>query len=309
MRRILFDPNALGEPLKSEWSTWIAKAMAATNHAINLWEEWRDNGSVGKFEVALDEKIWGDLKDFLIKNVFNNKCAYCETREVRSPYHAEHFRPKGRVSFQPEGKRKFQKVLITDELGNQMEHPGYFWLAYNWANLLPSCNYCNTALGKKDQFPVKKGYVSVTKLTADQATKLARKEIESLKRPAIYYLQPDDLNTLEEPLLINPYLDDPAEHIVFGDRGFVAAREGSEKGLASIKVYNLDAEELRIARQVAQEEALHSYGVELTRGKKKTIPQRKSAAKASIKDYIRGKEPYSAAVIDYLRIVYPDHKL
>src|ERR1700676_5569499 len=132
MVRVSFNPNTLQEPLKSEWQSWVAEAEAATQRAIEAWETWRAEGSPGKFKCALEEKVWGDLKAWLIKNIFQNKCAYCETREVRSPYHAEHFRPKGRVRFRAKGEKKLCKVVINDEEGKQTEHPGYFWLAYNW---------------------------------------------------------------------------------------------------------------------------------------------------------------------------------
>ena len=309
MVRAFFDPSNLKEPLKTEWANWLSKAEAATKRAIDAWENWREKGSVGKFNCQLEDKVWGELKEWLIKNVFHDKCAYCETREVRSPYHAEHFRPKGRVRFRSTGVKKLVTPIIQDEEGENVEHPGYFWLAYNWANLLPSCNDCNSALGKNDQFPVKKVHVGIKRLTISEAAKLRRKEIQSFKRQEVYYLQPEDLNELEEPLLLNPYLDNPSDHIVFGDCGVIAAKEGSEKGEASLVVYDLGAENLRIARQEAQDKALKIYSTEFSRGENKTISQRISEAKQALRGYIDGEKPYSAAVLDYLRLVYQDHRL
>lgn len=309
MVRVFFDPTTLQEPLKTEWADWLLKAEAATRRAIEAWEDWRARGSPEKFKCSLEERVWGELKEWLIKNVFHDKCAYCETREVRSPYHAEHFRPKGRVSVYSEGAKKFSRAVIQDEEGGEMEHPGYFWLAYQWANLLPSCNYCNSALGKKDQFPVAKTYVGVKRLTASEAAQLRRKEIQSFRRQEVYYLQPEDLNELEEPLLLNPYLDDPTDHIIFGDCGVIAPREGSEKGRTSIIVYNLDAEKLRIARQEAQDKALKTYSSEFARGENKALTQRIIEAKDAIRSYINGEKPYSAAVLDYLRLAHPNHGL
>ncbi len=56
--------------------------------------------------------------------IFERKCAYCE-RDVRAGGDAEieHFRPKGGVE---------------SEI-----HPGYWWLAHTWLNMLPSCQACN----------------------------------------------------------------------------------------------------------------------------------------------------------------------
>jgi hypothetical protein len=309
MIHISFNPANLREPLKTEWEALMIKAQQATDRVIEAWERWRSLGSPGNFDYELEEEVWGALKKWLLTNVFHNKCAYCETREVRSPYHAEHFRPKGRVRFRVEGEKRLQIGTAQDEEGKQSEHPGYFWLAYHWANLLPACNYCNSALGKNDQFPIKNTHISVKRLATTEVGKLRRQQIRSPKRDGVYYLQPEDLDELEQPLLLNPYIDDPAEHIVFGDCGIIAAREGSEKGKYSISVYNLDAEDLRIARQSAQLIAANAYWDEFKRGESKTIGERINMAKAAINSYLYGEKPYSAAVLDYLRIVFPTHHL
>jgi hypothetical protein len=309
MVRVVFNPETLEEPLKTEWLEWLTKAEAATRRAIDAWENWRGQGSIEKFKCPLEDKVWAELKDWLIEKVFHNKCAYCETREVRSPYHAEHFRPKGRVSFRAEGEKKLCKAIIYDEEGNKIEHPGYFWLAYHWANLLPSCNYCNSALGKNDQFPVKKSYIGVKRLNPGEAANLHKREIASLKRQEVYYLQPEDLNELEEPLLLNPYIDEPSDHLVFGDQGLIAPREGSEKGQISIRTYNLDAENLRVDRQIAQDNACKIYSMGFAHGENKLISQRISDAKEAIRGYIDGHNPYSAAVLDYLRLSFKNHEI
>ena len=124
MIQIKFDPSKLKGQLRDEWDAWQLRADAATNEVIAAWEEWRENGSIGEFRCEFDDSIWGDLKAWLVKNVFHNKCAYCETREVRAPYHAEHFRPKGRVTIRTASKK--QKTCTTvDEEGKEIKHPGY----------------------------------------------------------------------------------------------------------------------------------------------------------------------------------------
>ena len=101
-----------------------------------------------------DHEVTDHYKDVQIKialeKLFNFKCAYCE-RDLSPPWDVEHFRPKGRVA-------------------ERREHPGYYWLAYEWTNLYPSCQNCNQrrkdqpvwgnadltpgpAAGKLDQFP------------------------------------------------------------------------------------------------------------------------------------------------------------
>ena len=58
----------------------------------------------------------------------------------------------------------------------------------------------------------------------------------------------------EEPLLINPALEDPSEHITFDPLGKPIKR--TEKGRKSIEVYNLDTTPLnRARRQIIREMA------------------------------------------------------
>jgi hypothetical protein len=309
MIHISFDPTNLREPLKTEWNALMADAQQATARIIEAWEDWRSLGSPGSFLYRLEEDIWGALKKWLIVNVFHEKCAYCETRLVRDVYHADHYRPKGRVSIRVEGRKKLQRIITIDEDGNEFEHPGYFWLAYHWANLLPCCNFCNTASGKKDQFPVERSHLAIKRLAPEEVQRLQRKQIKSPKRDNVFFLQPEDLNLLEGPLLLNPYLDQPTDHLVFGDCGVISNLEGSKKGDASVIVYDLKAEKLREARQRVQEAALKAYSAELARGNRLNKEERIKAAKAMIREYIEGEGEYSAAVLDYLRLYYPDHRL
>src|SRR5207249_9483579 len=70
--------------------------------------------------------IWTALKPGLEK-LAAKKCWYCESREVRSDKHVDHFRPKNRVN----------------EVGCE-KHPGYWWLAFEWKNFRYSCTFCNS---------------------------------------------------------------------------------------------------------------------------------------------------------------------
>lgn len=101
----------------------------------------------------------------------HHKCCYCERkREMNRESDVEHFRPK------------------ADVTEADIDHPGYWWLAYNWDNLFFSCRYCNQE-HKKNHFPV-----------ADEA-KRVRLEAGSLVD--------------EDGLLINPTEKDPQDHIGF----------------------------------------------------------------------------------------------
>lgn len=113
---------------------------------------------------AYKEKDVADALNLL----FHGKCAYCES-SIRSvqPTDIEHYRPKGRVAECP-------------------GHPGYWWLAADWDNLLASCIDCNRRryhnahqlahdplddevggqfkLGKGESFPILGGKHALTEL-------------------------------------------------------------------------------------------------------------------------------------------------
>lgn len=69
-----------------------------------------------------------------------HKCCYCETRLHCVYNDVEHYRPKARGDRRP---------------GSSFTH-GYWWLAWNWSNMLFACANCNRS-GKNDSFPLKSG--------------------------------------------------------------------------------------------------------------------------------------------------------
>ena len=144
---------------------------------------------------------------------FQRKCAYCESDiGATQPMDVEHFRPKA-------------AVLVDGELAK----PGYWWLAAEWSNLLPSCIDCNRErvqevvgsvtlrrMGKANQFPL---------------------------RPGTPRAAAEGGHTAEEPLLLDPCRDRPAEHLEFLEDGNVrprlAAGAESARGAATIDVVAL----------------------------------------------------------------------
>ncbi len=173
---------------------------------------------------SFDFKVYKhkDLKNAL-HELFHGKCAYCETfYSATQPMDVEHFRPKG---------------AVAEDDG----HPGYWWLAMKWDNLLPSCIDCNrkrkqitprgdvrqltlvneTAnafsdqavqnAGKKDSFPL-----AATGARASAQGPTARDDLAAAVSPGL---------AGEAALLLNPVADDPAQHLVHhfarvtGDQG------------------------------------------------------------------------------------------
>ena len=93
------------------------------------------------------------------------------------------------------------------------EYPGYYWLAYSWDNLLLACPTCNRT--KSSKFPLK-----CPNLRARSHN--------------------DDLGD-EAPMLVNPAVDDPRDHIRFRDD---APYPLTEQGKCTINELQLHRDEL-----------------------------------------------------------------
>jgi hypothetical protein len=313
MIQIRFDPSKLAGQDRTDWDAWEATARKATQEVIAAYEAWRPTKDQKKFTHEWDETIWKWLKEFMVEKVFHKKCAYCEVKEVRAPYHAEHFRPKGMVRFKVLDDTVLQRAMTSADVGVAIEHPGYFWLAYHWRNLLPSCAFCNAHEGKKNQFPTAVSrYVLTQRLSAVQLKALREAPYESPNRKGHYYLLPEDLDALESPMLVNPFVEDPRKHICFGDCGIEAPVAASVKGRHSIAVYNLDAAELRTERQRAQEEGDARFMAGKMNRRNAKAQERNQAGIDAMLDYRTGTEAYSAAVLDYVsmsqNVIFPERK-
>ncbi|TBD71744.1 HNH endonuclease family protein [Rhizobium ruizarguesonis] len=160
-----------------------------------------------------------------LEKLFHGKCAYCETVIATvQPTDIEHYRPKGGVI-----------------INSRLKKPGYYWLAADWDNLLPSCIFCNRpnrhelpeherkrAVGKGNEFPLE-----------DDARRVSRHD-ENIEN--------------EVPLILNPCgPDDPDEHLAFEPDGSVRARKigntTSAKGEATIRHLALQRPALRRERK------------------------------------------------------------
>lgn len=84
-----------------------------------------------------------------LNNWYYGKCAYCERFYKLD---VEHYRPKGE---------------IRGEDNELIRNSGYYWLGYEWSNLLPACISCNREGGKTSKFPHLAGGTIVTAPTFD----------------------------------------------------------------------------------------------------------------------------------------------
>ena len=132
--------------------------------------------------------------------VTQNKCAYCESALMDYEGHVDHFRPKS-------GARGMTGEYAPNH---------YWWLAYDWNNLLVSCQVCNKH--KRDIFPV---------------------ETESKRAPIG---ATGEALFSENALIVDPGSEDPSVHLGFLDNGLIEPK--SKKGECTIAVLGLNRDEL-----------------------------------------------------------------
>ncbi|MBY3300464.1 hypothetical protein HFO10_31980 [Rhizobium laguerreae] len=166
---------------------------------------------------------YATFKDALKKS-HKNKCCYCEASLDRQHGDVEHFRPKQRVT---DEHHKTQRVRIGEE---EINHPGYFWLAYDLDNLLLSCAICNQPSRDDDSDSICKGAKG----------KWNRFPLDHPERRACLmngYTIED-----EEPKLMHPLFDNIAEHLVLGEDGRLGSK--TKKGEMTICILGLNSANL-----------------------------------------------------------------
>ncbi|ATB27309.1 hypothetical protein MEBOL_000747 [Melittangium boletus DSM 14713] len=162
----------------------------------------------GKKSFDFDPDIYGHLTvKQSLKQAQHDKCAFCESKFAHISYgDVEHFRPKA-------GWRQ--------QKGDALSRPGYYWLAYEWANLFLSCTLCNQRF-KKNLFPLQ------------TPKRRARNHQEDV--------------AAEDPLLINPAVDDPETFISFR-KEVPYAVSGNARGETTIRTLGLRRVELAEQRR------------------------------------------------------------
>ncbi len=309
MIHVQLDPSQLKDDQKAFWDEWLPVSVQATRDAIKTWENTNH-----RLPVVLNDGIWKKLRTNILKKFFPNKCAYCETPLTGDFGASEHYRPKGAVTPKQGETGTTADSTTEDEDGKNIPHPGYFWLAYHWKNLVPSCDKCNSGQGKQNQFPVKSRYRMVKHISDSEAAALGDTPFSSPTHPNVVYLEPDELDRLEQPLLLHPYgsgEDDPRRHLCFGDGGIEAPRKingkPSSRGEATIKVCQLFNDDLRRARQLAQINAMMQFCTALAAqaGQPGDLSQAVERVwQVPLLAQLRGGYlPYSAAALDYIDLL------
>src|SRR5262249_43814469 len=128
-------------------------------------------------------------------------------------------------------------------------HPGYFWLAYEWRNLVLACQECTD--GKPDGHPGTRHEFPV-------------KGVRLWERPADPYETWGEALVEEEPLVVHPYDPDVWDHFAFDDGGYLIPL--TEKGRETVRVCGLNRRALRRAREQAKEKKYRSAWLRMKRG-------------------------------------------
>jgi uncharacterized protein (TIGR02646 family) len=152
---------------------------------------------------SFDSSIYGatSVKKALQK-AQHDKCAFCESKISHISYgDVEHFRPKAAYRQGPD---------------DPLIRPGYYWLAYEWSNLLFCCQLCNQRF-KGNLFPL---------MDVTQRAKTHHHDIKN-----------------EQPLFIHPAIEDPSDFLEFQEQ-YLCAINGNKRGEATIGALCLNREKL-----------------------------------------------------------------
>lgn len=200
--------DAAGQPIRPE-ADWFELAKRHTEEARREGDSHQVAGHVYRHRSVL----------LALEELFHRKCAYCETPLPEVSWDVEHFRPKGAVAECP-------------------EHPGYYWLAYEWSNLYPSCEACNR---RRRDLPT-----WTDREEGETAGKLTQFPLEDEAGRAF---SPDADLGRERPSLLDPCADQPEEYLLYTPHGEVEPASGDSRAAATIDILHLRRRRLRDRRK------------------------------------------------------------
>jgi len=150
-----------------------------------------------------------DRKD--LKEIYNNKCGYCESLlEISCLMNIDHYRPLRGVKG------------LTD-------HRGYDWLESEWSNLISCCNVCNNK--KRHSFPIEDEKKRISKPQKNKNEWLANSS--------------SFLN--EKALILHPEIDEPEKHFYLDIKGVF--KHITNRGLITINTCDLNRKPLILNRR------------------------------------------------------------
>lgn len=216
--------------------------------------------------LASSTKVWRDFYK-LIPSSLKNKCWYCEAEEIRSDMPVDHFRPK-------------------QEVDEDDDHCGYWWLAFDWENYRCACTFCNsrrimdaTSGGKQNHFPLMPG-----------ATRACN---------------PDDNLEEDVPALLDPFEPDDEKLLWFDSDGMPEASPQCPEELECKVTNSIDIFHLHETKLVRKRNRLRLDIDKDVRDLRDALEQdnraRIRSLKSKLKRSVRSTEMLSRAAIVYLR--------
>lgn len=176
-------------------------------------------------DLSYKDTVRDDLRE-----LYDFKCAYCE-RITHAP-HVEHYRPK---------KTRLRGRMFK----------GYYWLAYEWSNLLPSCGHCN-APGKKDtKFPIN----TLMNFSYPRFPATANPDFSQFHCTSIY-------NRAEDPMLLHPEYCFPRHHFRAAPNGALLAL--TDKAQVTIDTVDLNDPDLKGGRRKIYEDHFRGFSLALS---------------------------------------------
>lgn len=158
-----------------------------------------------------------DDKDSLkwtLKQIYYEKCAFCESDIKHEIGDIEHFRPKNK------NKNKIKKCDNSYS---------YYWLAFSWDNLIPSCSRCN---GKKS---------NCFDIDGERVTYDIQDNLKDLHNKT------KDYNKIEKPKILHPEHDKFEEKIEFRKEGRIYSTDKQVQ--YTVRICGLNRSDLRKSRQ------------------------------------------------------------
>lgn len=205
----------------------------------------------------------------------HKKCAWCEVRAQYSSSPVEHYRPKNGAHRHDRGEPP------------RIDHGHYWWLTWTWENLLFSCTRCNDQGHKANFFPLAPG-----------SSPLAPPRRPYRGRQGSKFFDTSG----EQPLLLDPAVDDPLDHIVwkplqraFARRDWKWSPSGlTARGTKTIKILLLAelADLVEDHLKIAVLPSLEEVEGHLTAGRRRAATKRWQALLA---DTVAPSSPFAAA--------------
>jgi len=200
----------------------------------------------------------GEDVKLALEKLFRGKCAYCESVYASiQPMDVEHWRPKGAID------------RLDDNGIPHIRKPGYYWLAADWNNLLPSCIDCNRQRKHLDlgatpllsqqnanqpfQYSVdEKDLPAKTVEEIGRRRKLGKQNLFPVAENR-YAASLEDLPQ-ENPLLLNPCEHFPEDYLRYTDKAIALPQRGLEgwklqRAENSILIYGLNRSQLVYERR------------------------------------------------------------